>query len=88
MIDWRVAVWIGASSAADFPAIAVVAVSAVTCETPHIMQGENCGFGLGEGSDREIAKVTTVEIVKVEQIGCLIEWVLGNFRGGDEVNVI
>lgn len=79
-------VW--ALAAAGLPFVAGVTVGAVAGEAPHVVEGEESGFGGGEVVDRKIIKIPTVKVMEVEDISFRIEGVLGNIWGGLMADVI
>jgi hypothetical protein len=68
-----VGVEIRALAAAGLPFVAGVGVGAVAGEAPHVVEGEDGGFGGGEVGNRQIIKITIVEVMEIEHVGFDVE---------------
>jgi len=68
-LDRRVDAQIRASSATDFPSLAVEGMGTVTTEKPCIMEGDNCRNLVAEEWEGTEIEVAAMEVVAVKDIG-------------------
>lgn len=88
MGDGGIGVEVGAVATAGLPFGASVGVGAVAGEAPHVMEGEDGGFGGGEVGNREIVEITIVQIMEIEYVGFDVEGMLRDIGRGLVVDVV
>jgi hypothetical protein len=86
--DGGIGVEVGAVAAAGLPFGAGVGVGAVAGEAPHVMEGEDGGFGGGEVGDREIVEIAVVEVMEIQHVGFDVEGMRRDVGCGLVVDVV